>query len=96
MTTGSSPRMRLKLIACEVLARQAYYVSALAPHVVDIELIDKGLHDEPDRLRSDLQERIDAVPTGRYDAMLLGYGLCSNSMAGSGCPRYAVGAAPRP
>ena len=54
--------MRLKLIACEVLARQAYYVAALAPHVVDIELIDKGLHDEPDRLRSHLQERIDAVP----------------------------------
>ncbi|MGI6368136.1 MAG: DUF1638 domain-containing protein [Anaerolineae bacterium] len=74
--------MRLKLIACEVLARQAYYVAALSPHVVDIELIDKGLHDESDRLRSCLQERIDAVPAGRYDAVLLGYGLCSNSTAG--------------
>jgi hypothetical protein len=74
--------MHLRLIACEVLARQAYYVAALAPHVVDIELIDKGLHDEPDRLRSYLQERIDVVPAGRYDAILLGYGLCSNSTAG--------------
>ncbi|NLT72681.1 MAG: DUF1638 domain-containing protein [Chloroflexi bacterium] len=73
--------MRLKLIACEVLARQAYYVAALGKHVVDIELIAKGLHDEPDSLRTFLQDRIDAVPEGQYDAILLGYGLCSNSTA---------------
>jgi hypothetical protein len=82
MTTILGPRMTLKLIACEVLARQAYYVAALAPHVVDIEFIDKGLHDEPEELRTYLQERVDAVPEGRYDAILLGYGLCSNSTAG--------------
>jgi hypothetical protein len=74
--------LRLKLIACEVLARQVYYAAALAPHVVDIELIDKGLHNEPDDLRRQLQASIDAVPAGRYDAILLGYGLCSNSIAG--------------
>ena len=74
--------MRLKLIACEVLARQAYYAAALSPHVVDIELIDKGLHNEPETLRAHLQARLDAVPPERYDAILLGYGLCSNSIAG--------------
>lgn len=74
--------LRLKLIACEVLARQVYYCAALSPHVVDIELADKGLHTEPDRLRASLRDRLEAVPEGRYDAILLGYGLCSNSIVG--------------
>jgi hypothetical protein len=75
---------RLKLIACEVLARQVYYCAALSPHVVDIELVEKGLHNEPDRLRAYLRQRLEAVPAGRYDAILLGYGLCSNAIAGLG------------
>ncbi len=74
--------MRLKLIACEVLARQAYYAAALSPHVVDVELVAKGLHNEPDTLRAHLQARLDAVEAARYDAILLGYGLCSNSIVG--------------
>ena len=74
--------MRLRVISCEVLARQVYYVAALAPHVIDIELVAKGLHDEPDVLRAEIQRRIDAVEEGTYDAILLGYGLCSNSIAG--------------
>ena len=74
--------MRLLLIACEVLARQVYYVAAFSPHVIDIELVDKGLHSEPAVLRDHLQARIDAIPEGEYDALLLGYGLCSNSIAG--------------
>jgi hypothetical protein len=74
--------MFLKMISCEVLARMAYYAAAFSPHVIDIELVDKGLHDEPDTLRADLQRRIDAVDPEQYDAILLGYGLCSNSIAG--------------
>lgn len=80
-TMSQNKPLRLKLIACEVLARQAYYVAALAPHVIDIELVEKGLHDEPERLRRHLQACIDAAPA-RYDALLLGYGLCSNATAG--------------
>jgi hypothetical protein len=76
--------MRLKLISCEVLARQVYYCAALSPHVVDIELVDKGLHTEPDRLRAHLHARLEAAPAGQYDAILLGYGLCSNSIVGLG------------
>ena len=77
--------MRLKFISCEVLARQAYYVAAFSPHVIDIELVDKGLHDEPDELRAALQGRLDALPADKYDAVLLGYGLCSNATAGLVC-----------
>lgn len=72
--------MRYLLIACEVLAREAYLCAAHSPHIVDIQLLEKGLHDTPDTLRRELQARIDAADE-HYDAVLLGYGLCSNSTA---------------
>jgi hypothetical protein len=78
--------MYLKAIICEVLARQMYYAAALSPHVVDIELVSKGLHDTPEVLRADLQRRVDALEPDHYDAVLLGYGLCSNSIVGLVCP----------
>ncbi|NLG26514.1 MAG: DUF1638 domain-containing protein [Chloroflexi bacterium] len=78
--------MRIRMLSCEVLARQIYYVAAFAPHVIDIDLVDKGLHSEPDRLRDELQRRLDAVPAGRYDVITLGYGLCSNALVGLTCP----------
>jgi len=74
--------MRLRAIACEVLARPLYLAAVHSPHVVDFELVDRGLHNEPDVLRRALQERIDAVDEKRYDAIVLGYALCSNSSAG--------------
>ena len=74
--------MRLYALFCEVLARQAYYAAAFSPHVVDIELIDKGLHNEPARLRAHLQERLAAADGQGYDAILVGFGLCSNSTVG--------------
>jgi hypothetical protein len=74
--------MRFKLIACEVLAREVYLCAARAPYIVDIELVEKGLHNTPDTLRVELQERVDATPKGRYDAVLFGYGLCGNALLG--------------
>jgi len=59
-----------------------YLAAVHSPHVVDFELVDRGLHNEPDVLRRALQERIDAVDEKRYDAIVLGYALCSNSSAG--------------
>jgi hypothetical protein len=74
--------MKLKCLACEVLARPLYLSAARSPHIVDIELIQKGLHDRPVELRSRLQEKIDQVEGGDYEALLLGYGLCGQSTAG--------------
>lgn len=75
--------MHLRLIACEVLYRECCYLVATSPHTVDVEFVAKGLHDlgaEPMRQR--LQEIIDQVPPDKYDAILLGYGLCNNGTAG--------------
>ncbi len=74
--------MRLYALFCEVLARQAYYAAAFSPHVVDIDLIDKGLHNEPERLRAHLKERLATADQQGYDAILIGFGLCSSSTVG--------------
>jgi len=72
--------MRLRLIACEVLAREFYLLASRSPHIIDIELVTKDLHDYPDLLRQELQERVKAINDG-YDYILLGYGLCGNATA---------------
>ena len=77
---------RYRALSCEVLARHLYHVAARAPDVIDVDLVDKGLHSEPDVLRAELQRRLDAIPREKYDAVLLGYGLCSNAVAGLVCP----------
>ena len=76
---------RLQLIVCKVLQREAYFCAARSRHVVDIVLMEQGLHDEPDRLRREVQtalRRTDDIQGRPYDASLLGYGLCSNGVVG--------------
>ncbi len=78
----SAPRpMRLRAIACDVVARPVYLCAARSPHVVDVTLYRRGLHNEPANLREQLQAAIDATPSG-YDAIVLGYGLCGGATAG--------------
>jgi hypothetical protein len=74
--------MRLKVIACEVVARELYACAARARQAADVTLLPQGLHDNSDTCRTRLQERINAVDAQRFDAVLLGYGLCNNSLMG--------------
>ena len=77
-----SPK-RLQLIVCKVLQREAYFCAARSQNIVDIVLMPQGLHDEPDRLRRQVQaalERTKDIEDRPYDASLLGYGLCSNGI----------------
>lgn len=75
--------MKLKLISCEVLLREMCEAVARSPHQVDVEFLPKGLHDLGGKKMADaLQERIDAVAAGAYDAILMGYGLCGNGLHG--------------
>jgi hypothetical protein len=73
--------MRLHAIACDVMARPVYLAAARSPHVVDVTMFARGLHDEPRDLRTRLQEAIDATPA-TCDAIVLGYGLCGGAAAG--------------
>ena len=78
--------MRLKCIGCEVLARGLYFCAARTPHIVDLELVEKGLHDRPADLRARLQELIDSTQTEKYDAVALAYGLCGKATVGLVAP----------
>jgi hypothetical protein len=49
---------------------------------VDVILIERGLHNEPDQLRNGIQNRLENAEGRGYDAILLGYGLCGNGTAG--------------
>jgi hypothetical protein len=74
--------MKLKCLACDVLARPLYLSAAHSPHIVDIELFPRGLHNTPAILRERLQERIDAAAGQGYDAVVMAYGLCGQATAG--------------
>ena len=75
--------MRLKVVACDVLARSVYMSAATSPHVIDLTLEPYGLHLEPQKLREKLQEHIDSVPSNTdYDAFVLAYGLCGKAADG--------------
>jgi len=81
---GKDP-LRLKFIVCKVMQKEAYFCAARSRNIIDIELISQGLHLEPDKLRDEVQKVLDESSdlNGKpYDAMLLGYGLCSNGIAG--------------
>ncbi len=49
-----------------------------------MEFTEKGAHDKSDTLRSLIQDKVDAAERGPhpYDAILLGFGLCGNSVLG--------------
>lgn len=77
--------MRLQFIACKVMQREAYLCAARSKNVVDVVLMEQGLHDTPDELRRKVQKALGNTLDiqGRpYDASLLGYGLCSNGIVG--------------
>jgi hypothetical protein len=74
--------MRLFCLACEVLARPLYLSAARSPHIVDIELFRRGLHNDPADLRARLQARVDEVSALGYDAIVMGYGLCGQATGG--------------
>jgi len=67
------------------MQREAYFCAARSKNVVDVVLMEQGLHDEPEKLRREVQKALDNTCDiqGRpYDASLLGYGLCSNGIVG--------------
>lgn len=74
--------MRLKVIACEIAARELRHLAAGSSNRVDLQLLPQGHHNNPDAGRPELQKAIDSVPEGCYDSIVLGYGLCSRMLSG--------------
>ena len=58
--------MFLKVLACEIAARELYYSAALSRNLADLEFLTQGHHDAPAGGKTEIQQRIDAVPAGKY------------------------------
>ncbi|HOL32369.1 MAG TPA: DUF1638 domain-containing protein [Anaerohalosphaeraceae bacterium] len=77
--------MRLKFVICKVMQREAYWCASRSPNIVDVVLMPQGLHNTPDVLRREVQKELDKTADATekpYDAIGLGYCLCSNGIAG--------------
>jgi hypothetical protein len=73
--------VRYRLIACEILYREFCDAIARSPHIIDVEFHPKALHDRGAKaMQTALQVAIDQAEG--YDAVLLGYALCGNGIAG--------------
>jgi hypothetical protein len=72
----------LKLIACEVACREIGLTAAYSPHMIDMEFLPVGHHDDPKTGHKDLQTRVHSAPAGKYDAILAGYGICNQMLNG--------------
>ncbi len=74
--------MFLKVIACEVAFREICYCAARSINQIEPEFLSQGYHDNPDVGIMRIQDRIDAIEPNRFDAVLIGYGLCNNMLKG--------------
>lgn len=77
--------MYLKVIACEVACREIWYVAAHSKNLLDLEFLPVGHHDLPKQGHLDLQARINAIPPEKYEAILVGYGICNLMLNGLTC-----------
>ena len=73
---------RFLALTCEALARSIYQIAAETEHTVSVRLFGQGLHNRPKNLRKILQEDINDVAAGDFDAILLVYGMCGTSTVG--------------
>jgi Protein of unknown function (DUF1638) len=71
-------RMTMKLIACRVMIDE---MRRFLPFEVEAEVFEISQHTRPKRLKTALQAAVDRAD-GKHDAILLGYGLCSNAVVG--------------
>ncbi|MHB8997605.1 MAG: DUF1638 domain-containing protein [Armatimonadota bacterium] len=74
--------MKLKIIACGVLEPELARLAAESEHEIGLELLQAGLHDEPDKLREQAQASIDRAAAEGWEAAALGYGLCGRGVSG--------------
>ncbi|MFC1509116.1 DUF1638 domain-containing protein [Candidatus Omnitrophota bacterium] len=86
--------IRYKLISCGVLKKEFDSLRKTLPDTVELTEVwlEQGLHREPDRLNELIKEEIERTEVGneQFDALLLGYGICSQGTVGVSSSRYKI------
>lgn len=71
-----------RVFACEVLFREVCFEASQSPHRIDLSFNRFGLHDVgSEKMLAELQELVDSIQGQKYDAIIMGYGLCNNGLA---------------
>lgn len=70
--------MNAKLIACRVMVDE---IRRFLPADVEVEVFEISQHVRPKLLKESLQAAIDRAD-GKYEVIMLGYGLCSQAVVG--------------
>lgn len=78
------PAPVVAVITCAVLEDECRHYARSLPNVRHVEILQQGLHNEPPRLRTTLQEAVTRIESSfpDIDAIVLGYGLCSRGVEG--------------
>jgi len=87
--------MLLRLVACEIAFREICFVAARAKSLLHLTFLPQGYHDNPDLGRERLQQELDATEPNRYEAILVGYGLCNYLLRGLRAPEHTPLVVPR-
>lgn len=74
----------LAIIYCAVLEDEIESFAKGLSHIVRLDKLPQGLHNEPDKLRSNLQSIVDEIERDNpeVEAIVVGYGLCSRGTEG--------------
>ncbi|MFW5859433.1 MAG: DUF1638 domain-containing protein [Planctomycetota bacterium] len=80
----AAPARRPAVIVCAVLEDEVAACLRDCDPRPSVTILEQGLHNEPDRLREQLQATVDAVEDRcpQADAVALAYGLCSRGLVG--------------
>ena len=73
--------LRTKIISCQTVGEE---LKSLLPSDFDMEMLEYGLHNLPEKLHTQLQAAIDHTGP-EYGTILIGYGLCANAIGGVRC-----------
>jgi hypothetical protein len=70
-------RIKIGIVACEILKRELDKLTENDPDIVHKEYLDFGLHTEPEKMKQTVIEKVNALE-GKVDAVLLGYAICQS------------------
>ena len=82
-TPHTADSQTVAVVTCAVLDDEINHFIQGLPHIVHLEIMEQGLHNEPDKLRTELQLAINRVEQDHAPhTIVLGYGICSRGIEG--------------
>ncbi len=72
--------MKTIMIACETIKKEIELAMAKTGELYPVTWIESGLHENPDKLKEHLQEKLDEID--EVDRILLAFGFCGNAVLG--------------